>query len=85
MKRIIAFAGIIILVGLYLLTFISALMSSPQANKLFWASAFSTVVVPVVMFVLLSLHKFVVKGRDELIANATKENENSDPDGTEVK
>ena len=52
-KRILAMAGIVILVLLYVVTLISALIGTEFARSLFYASLFSTFFVPVMIWVFL--------------------------------
>lgn len=49
-KRILAIAGVIILVALYISSIIFALMDSPLAENLLLASLFCTIVIPAVMY-----------------------------------
>lgn len=64
-RRIMAIIGIIILVALYLLTFIFALIDTPWASKLFTASAFATVLVPLILWIYLWIAKVLSKDSDE--------------------
>ncbi len=80
MRRIIAWAGIIILLSLYIVTLVSAITSSKASSSLFWASAFSTVVVPLMIFILLRLHEYVVRQRDKFIEDAATEEKLKAPD-----
>lgn len=79
MKRIIAWIGIIILVGLYVTTFITAFLDSPATAGMFWASLYCTILVPIIMYILLRLHDYNMKKRDEYIEEiTTKEGESKD-------
>ncbi len=55
-KRILAIAGIVILVLLYLLTFILAIMNHPDTGRLLMASIVCTVFVPVMIHLLLMMN-----------------------------
>ena len=50
-KRVAAIIGIVLLVGLYLLTFISALMSTGSTGRLFRFSLGMTIAVPIFLWI----------------------------------
>lgn len=50
LKRILAIAGIIVLLGLYLSTLVFALMGSPDSKNWLMASLFCTIVLPMVLY-----------------------------------
>lgn len=56
-QQIFAIFLIIILVGLYAATFITAIMASPSSHKLFIFSVVMTIAVPVLMYVLMMFSK----------------------------
>ena len=60
--RILALAGIILLLAMYASTMIFALMDSPMARGLFMGSLFCTIAVPVVLYGMLLAAK-VLRGR----------------------
>ena len=49
-KRILAGAGAVLLILMYISTLIFALIRSPNALKLLWASIASTIVLPVLLY-----------------------------------
>lgn len=49
-KRILAGAGAVLLILMYISTLIFALIGSPNAIKLLWASIASTIVLPVLLY-----------------------------------
>ena len=53
LKRIAALGGVVLLLGIYVITFISALSGSPAAQALFRASLGCTILVPVVCYAFL--------------------------------
>ncbi len=59
MKRILAWTGIGLLVGMYLLTLLFALLKSPGAHGLFVVSLYCTGVIPVLLFVSIRVSKWV--------------------------
>lgn len=65
MKRISAITGVIILVGLYLLTFISALFTTPATAGLFKVSVFCTVFIPLMLYAYLLVYRLLKnKGKE---------------------
>ncbi|KIR03333.1 hypothetical protein P261_02148 [Lachnospiraceae bacterium TWA4] len=61
LKRILAWIGIALLVGMYVLTLISSLFHSPFATQLFYASLYATFVVPVILYVGISAVNYLKK------------------------
>ena len=55
-KRLIAWVGIIILVGIYVAALVAALMGN---NSLFVAALYATFVIPALVFALEMLYKWV--------------------------
>lgn len=64
-RQIVAWIGIVIILGMYVLTFVSALMSSPAANGLFMASLTLTIIIPAAIFVFLWLRDVSRRGKEE--------------------
>lgn len=62
MRRIAAWIGIIVLVGLYLSTLILALIGTETSRTLLKFSILSTLILPVLMYGYLLLYK-VLKGK----------------------
>lgn len=56
-KKILAFAGIILLLGLYLMSLFLALTASPHATDAFVASVASTVIIPILIWIYLTLYR----------------------------
>ena len=63
LKQVLAWIGIVLLVGLYVLTFISSLFHSKFATELFYASLYATFIVPVVLYGCMMIIKYL-KGDD---------------------
>lgn len=68
-KRILAGAGAFLLILMYISTLIFALIGSPNATKLLWASIASTIVLPVLLYGIQLAFR-VAKNEDE---NNTKD------------
>ena len=52
-KRVAAVAGIVLLVGMYLVTFVSALIGTPGANRLLRISLGMTIAVPIFLWIFI--------------------------------
>lgn len=63
-KRIAAIIGIIIILGMYAVVFISSLVGSEYAKALFMAALFTTIAVPMVIYILLVFIKIAMKNKD---------------------
>ncbi len=74
-RRIGAWAGIVVLLGIYVVTLISAILQKESTGGLFLASLYCTFVIPVWIFVLQAIynrtHKDAV-GKAELKKLATE-------------
>ncbi len=58
-KRILAMAGVIILVGMYVVTLIAAVFATPSAAGLFKASLLATLVIPILIYVYLLIYRLI--------------------------
>ena len=67
--RILAIAGIVLLLALYAATMIFALMDSPTAKGLFMGSLFCTFAIPILLYAMILVARTVrgrgVKDEDE--------------------
>ena len=68
--RILALAGIILILAMYASTMIFALMDSPMAKGLFMGSLFCTFAVPVILYGMILAAK-VLKGKGTERQNRT--------------
>lgn len=59
MKKIIAIICILVLIGLYLTTFILAVSNKPGTADLFKASVYATIVLPILMYIYLWIYKLI--------------------------
>ena len=59
LKRIGALALVVILLALYITTFILAFMKSPTAQKLFQVSAIATIALPVTLYGYMLIYKYL--------------------------
>lgn len=56
-KQIFAIIGIVILLGFYVATFVTAIMAKPYAHQMFIASIFCSLVIPVLIYAFLLMGK----------------------------
>ena len=66
LRSITALLGIIILVGLYVLTFIFALIDDPNTMHLLACSIAVTIVIPIMLWVINTYIKISKRNRDQL-------------------
>jgi hypothetical protein len=64
LKRISALSGVVILVGLYVMTFIFSLLNSPNAANLFKASLYSTIIIPILLYSYMLIYKYIKKNKN---------------------
>ncbi len=55
-KRVLAIAGVVILVLMYIATFVLAIMNHPDTGKLLMAAIVCTVFIPVMIHLLLMMN-----------------------------
>jgi hypothetical protein len=65
LKQILAWVGIVILVGMYLLTLVSSLFHTTFATQLFYASLYATFFVPVVLYVGMLVVNYLKRDDDD--------------------
>lgn len=68
-KRILAFAGALLLAAMYLATLVTALIDSPLSSRLFKASVAATILIPVLLYAYILIAR---------LAAGRKENTDSD-------
>ena len=62
LRRIFAAAGAVVLLGMYLLTFISAILATPATHALFLGSLSATIIIPIFyMHILLYIKWYIRK------------------------
>lgn len=60
-KRILALAGAILLAGLYISTFVCALINRENYMNLFMVSVYATVVIPVLLWAYSFIYRLIKK------------------------
>lgn len=58
-KRISAIIGIILILSMYLLSLLAAIFATEKAPGLFLASIFSTLVIPILIYMFYASYKWV--------------------------
>lgn len=67
MKRILALIGVILLLGMYIVTFVFAMMKNPASDGLFKASIFCTLTIPILLYGYQLVYK-LLKNRNNPVA-----------------
>ena len=65
LKQIVAVVGLLLIVGMYVASFIFALMAKPGAEGMFMASIVATVIVPIVLYIFIALDKWAKRNAPE--------------------
>ena len=60
-RSIAALIGVILLVGMYVATLVSAFLATPATRDLFLASVVATVMIPILLYVLQLIYKWIFK------------------------
>ncbi len=63
-KRIAAIVGLVLIVSMYIISFLSALFATEYSSGLFMASIFSTIVIPIMIYMFITVYKWVHKKDD---------------------
>ena len=58
LKRILALAGVVVLVGLYVMTLVFAILGNGIFHKLFLASVAATIAIPIIIHLLFLLNNY---------------------------
>ena len=64
-KQIVAVVGLLLIVGMYVASFVSALMAKPGAEGMFMASLVATVIIPIVLYIFIALDKVARRNAPE--------------------
>ncbi len=67
-KQIAAVVGLLLIVGMYVASFVFALMAKPGAEGMFMASLVATVIVPIVLYIFIALDKWAKRNAPEGIS-----------------
>ncbi|MCM1047860.1 MAG: hypothetical protein NC433_05480 [Clostridiales bacterium] len=75
-QQIAALICIVILIGMYIITFIAACLDFPNSDRLFAVCLFASIGLPILIWVYIQLYTITKKKRDA----AKSENENTQQD-----
>lgn len=64
-KQVLAIISIILLLGLYALTFIFALMDSPQSGQMFQSALYATIAIPILLWISIQCLKVMKEKKDQ--------------------
>ena len=64
-KQIVAAVGLLLLVGMYVVSIVLACLAKPGAEGMFMASVLATVVIPIIIYIFLVLDKWAKKNAPE--------------------
>ena len=67
-KQIVAVIGLLLIVGMYVASFVFALMAKPGAEGMFMASLVATVIIPIVLYIFIALDKVARRNAPEGIS-----------------
>ncbi|MBP3618736.1 MAG: hypothetical protein J6J38_11920 [Lachnospiraceae bacterium] len=67
-KQILAVIGLLLIVGMYVVSIVFACMAKPGAEGMFMASIVATVIVPIVLYIFIALDKWAKKNAPEGIS-----------------
>lgn len=68
LKQIVAVVGLLLIVGMYVASFVFALTAKPGAEGMFMASIVATVIVPIVLYIFIALDKWAKRNAPEGIS-----------------
>ena len=64
-KQIVAAVGLLLLVGMYVVSIVFACLAKPGAEGMFMASLVATVIIPIVLYIFIVLDKIARKNAPE--------------------
>jgi uncharacterized BrkB/YihY/UPF0761 family membrane protein len=79
-KRTAALIGVGLILSMYLISLISAFFATEQFPGLFLASVFSTVVIPIMIYLFITLYKYIHKNDKPKTNDNTTTTNGSDPE-----
>ncbi len=64
-KQIVAAVGLLLLVGMYVVSIVFACLAKPGAEGMFMASLVATVIIPIVLYIFIALDKVARRNAPE--------------------
>jgi len=77
MKRVLALIGVVLLLAMYIVTFVLAMMNNPATDGLFKAAIFCTLTVPILLYGYQLIYKYL-KNRNNNIVPGDNADKNKD-------
>lgn len=86
-KQIIAILGVVLLLGLYVITLIMAITDNSSTMSMFEASVVATILIPVLLWTYTFIYKLLKKyyGTDKDSADITSDNKTDTDSKTNIK
>ena len=72
MKRIFAILGVILLLALYVITFIMAITDNTSTMRMFEAAVIATIIIPTLMWIYAFIYRLLNKNNDSKNDKLTK-------------
>ena len=72
MKRIFAILGVILIVALYVITFIMAITDNTSTMRMFEAAVIATIIIPTLMWIYAFIYRLLNKNNDSKNDKLTK-------------
>lgn len=72
-KRIAAIIGIVLILSMYVITIITAFISKGNAPAMFIASAFCTIAIPILIYIIIEVSKLVQRKKEASKADNEQE------------
>lgn len=64
-KRILALAGVVFIIGLYLVTLVSAVLATPATKDFFRISLTATIIIPLIIYIYMLVYRLLSKNRQD--------------------
>lgn len=82
-KQVVAIAMCVLLVGMYVASFVAAIFAKPQAHGLFMASVGMTIMIPLLLYAYTIIYRVIhpeVHKEDEMYEDMEKYDDGGEPD-----
>lgn len=82
-KQVVAIAMCVLLVGMYVASFVAAIFAKPQAHGLFMASVGMTIMIPLLLYAYTIIYRVIhpeVHEEDEMYEDMEKYDDGGEPD-----
>ena len=65
-KQILAILGVVLILGLYALTMVTAFLDKTESMNYFMASVVATVMIPTLLWIYMYIYKLIKKNNEEM-------------------